>query len=117
MRWMIATLLLAGPLAAQTSVDCSNAGTQTDMNFCAKAGWEMSDAELNRLWSVVKPRADSEGWGAELLNQQRAWLVYRDTTCDFERDQYGGGSIAPLIYWQCMDRMTLWRNAELGQQQ
>lgn len=105
------TLALAGPAAAQH--DCSHATTQSDAGFCARAGWELSDAELNRLWGVVKPAADRVGTGAALLTAQRAWLRYRDATCDGERDQYAGGSIAPQIYWSCMDRLTMQRNAEL----
>jgi uncharacterized protein YecT (DUF1311 family) len=113
-RLLIAALLLAAaPAAAQTSVDCSGQQTQLDMNFCAKGGWEVSDAVLNRLWGEVKPAADRRGTGAALLEEQRAWLRLRDATCERERDQYAGGSIAPLVYWQCMDRMTIRRNAEL----
>ncbi|WP_298430888.1 lysozyme inhibitor LprI family protein [uncultured Jannaschia sp.] len=102
--------LMALPAAAQTSVDCSNRATQLDMNFCARDGWGVSDAELNRLWAEVKPLADRQGSGAALLDEQRAWLRRRDATCEGERDSYAGGSIAPLVYWQCMDRMTIARN-------
>lgn len=108
-----AGLVAATPAIAQTSKDCSNAGAQIDMNFCARAGWDISDAELNRLWREVKPAADARGRGQALLDAQRAWLRYRDATCEAERDQYAGGSIAPLVYWQCMDRLTIRRNAEL----
>lgn len=114
MRWAVLLLLSAAPATAQTSLDCSAMRTQVELTDCARQGAEIADAELNRLWSIAKPRADAQGIGAELLNQQRAWLVYRDTTCEFERDQYAGGSIAPMVYYQCIDRMTLWRNAELG---
>ncbi len=103
------------PAAAQVSLDCSNQTTQLDMNFCAKSGWELSDAELNRIWKIVKPQADARGQGDFLLNQQRGWLAVRDSTCEKERDQYAGGSIAPMVYWQCMDRMTINRNAQLRQ--
>ena len=110
---LILAALAAPPAAAQTSVDCSRQQTQLDMNFCARSGWEVADGELNRLWSVVKPAADRRGQGAALLQAQRAWLRYRDATCEAERDGYAGGSIAPLVYWQCMDRLTIARNAEL----
>lgn len=104
---------LAMPVAAQVSLECSGQQTQLDMNFCAKAGWEISDGELNAIWRVVKPQADARGQGERLLNEQRGWLAVRDTTCERERDQYAGGSIAGMVYWQCMDRMTIQRNAEL----
>lgn len=103
----------AGAAQAQVSIDCSTQPTQLDATFCAKAGWEVSDDELNRLWSVVKPAADRRGTGAALLDAQRGWLRYRDATCAGERDEYAGGSIADMVYWQCMDRLTIGRNAEL----
>ena len=108
-----AALLAAAPAIAQTSIDCSSRPTQTDMNVCARDGWNASDADLNRLWSQVKSAADRRGTGAALLAEQRAWLRRRDATCEAERNQYAGGSIAPMIYWQCMDRLTIRRNAEL----
>ena len=106
-------ILLAAPAAGQVSIDCSDRQTQLDLNFCARDGWGVSDAELNRLWAEVKPAADRRGFGAELLAEQRAWLRRRDATCEADRDGYAGGSIAPMIYWQCMDRQTIARNAEL----
>ncbi|PWJ20477.1 lysozyme inhibitor LprI family protein [Jannaschia seohaensis] len=108
-----AAVLAAAPATAQTSIECSNLMTQTELNFCARDGWAVSDAELNRLWKEVKPAADRRGQGQSLLNEQRAWLRLRDRTCEGERDQYAGGSIAAMIYWQCMDRLTIARNAEL----
>jgi uncharacterized protein YecT (DUF1311 family) len=112
-----ATLLLAaglaGPGAAQTSTNCTHLTAQIDIDFCSRDGWEIADRELNRLWGIVKPAADQRGMGQALLDEQRAWLRFRDATCEGERDAYAGGSIAPTVYWQCMDRLTLERNAAL----
>ncbi|MEM6306131.1 MAG: lysozyme inhibitor LprI family protein [Pseudomonadota bacterium] len=91
---------------------CSTAATQLDANFCAKAAWEDADRELNGLWRVLKPRADQAGWGGRLLTEQRAWIARRDGTCEAERAEYGGGSIAPMVYWRCMERLTRARNSE-----
>lgn len=110
---LAAAILAASPAMGQTSKDCSRMPTQLDANFCARDGWAISDAELNRLWGVVKPAADRRGTGQALLDAQRSWLRYRDATCEAERDEYAGGSIAPMIYWACMDRVTIQRNAEL----
>ncbi|MEM8850088.1 MAG: lysozyme inhibitor LprI family protein [Pseudomonadota bacterium] len=110
---LAAALFAAAPAFGQTSKDCSRMPTQLDANFCAKDGWAISDGELNRLWSVVKPAADARGTGQALLDAQRAWLRYRDATCEAEQNEYAGGSIAAMVYWSCMDRLTLQRNAEL----
>ena len=110
---VFAALVAASPGAAQEFRDCSWAPDQVSASNCAHDGWKDSDAELNRLWKIVKPRADARGAGQSLLNEQRQWLRFRDATCEGERAQFGGGTIAPQVYWSCMDRLTRARNAQL----
>ncbi|MGB7244231.1 MAG: lysozyme inhibitor LprI family protein [Sulfitobacter sp.] len=105
-------MFAAASVSAQNYRDCSNALSQLDATFCAKEGWEAVDAELNALWRIIKPQADAAGWGQSLLNEQRGWLKYRDAICEGERAQFQGGSIAPQVYWSCMDRLTRIRNYE-----
>ncbi|SDF39866.1 lysozyme inhibitor LprI family protein [Limimaricola pyoseonensis] len=106
-------LLLLPPLPASAQEDGPRCDPshQMGINFCAYEEWMAADAELNRLWRVVKPRADARGSGQALLNEQRAWLARRDATC--EPEQRSGGSAAPMFYWNCMEELTLRRNAEL----
>ncbi|SFG81362.1 Uncharacterized conserved protein YecT, DUF1311 family [Palleronia marisminoris] len=85
--------------------------TQLEMSFCAKDRWAVADDELNRLWRMVKPLADGQGHGAQLLQEQRDWLRRRDATCEPELS--GGGSAAPMTYWFCMEEMTAARNTAL----
>jgi uncharacterized protein YecT (DUF1311 family) len=108
---VVALAVFAAPAAAQR-VDCTLLATQLDMNECSNANWGIADAELNRLWGILKPAADAQGQGDALLTQQRAWLGERDRRCEAERDQFAGGSIAPLVFWNCMEARTLERNRE-----
>ena len=85
--------------------------TQLEMNICAKDRWAVADDELNRLWRMVKPLADRQGQGAQLLQEQRGWLRLRDATCEPELS--GGGSAAQMFYWFCMEEMTAARNSAL----
>lgn len=85
--------------------------TQREINICAHQKWVAADQELNRIWQDLKPRMDARGEGSALLEQQRAWLKTRDATCDPELA--AGGSAAQMIYWTCMEDMTLERNAVL----
>ena len=105
--------LTAAAATAQGARDCSHARSQVEASDCAAAGWAESDAELNRLWSIVKPAADARGRGKALLAAQRAWLTYRDATCTLESDRFQGGSIAPQVHAACLDRLTRQRNADL----
>ena len=104
--------MIAGGAYAQ-SAPCDRTMPQIDLNQCAADAWRVQDAELNRLWGIVKPAADARGQGQALLQAQRAWLGYRDSTCDAEAAQYAGGSIRPLVHADCLHRLTVQRNAEL----
>ena len=106
-----ALLWSAGAASAQ-QVNCATDQSQMALNICAQQAWQRADDDLNALWSVLKPRADAAGWGKRLLEEQRAWLRTRDARCEAERATYEGGSIAPLIFWTCMEEMTLSRNAD-----
>ncbi|SHJ65630.1 Protein of unknown function [Shimia gijangensis] len=44
------------------------------------------DAEMKELGSAAPSQAEA------LLAMQRAWIVFRDAKCDFERAQWGGGT-------------------------
>jgi uncharacterized protein YecT (DUF1311 family) len=103
-------LILGLGLPTASSARHCQGQTQRELNICAMTHWEVSDAELNRLWRMLKPRADAAGWGQRLLNEQRAWLKRRDAVCNAELS--GGGSAAHMFYWNCMDEMTRARNRE-----
>ncbi len=112
--WIVLACLLV-PLGgnAQQARNCSAAGDQMSATECAAEGYRAADAELNRIWRLVKSGADQRGKGQALLAAQRAWLAYRDAHCDFERDQFLGGSIAGQVFYSCLDRLTRQRNAVL----
>ncbi|THH36261.1 DUF1311 domain-containing protein [Aliishimia ponticola] len=83
------------------------------MNECAAAEYQRADAELNALWSYAKPSADQMGVGAQLLDAQRKWIAYRDAACTAEAEMFRGGSIQPLVWFQCMTRLTAQRSGDL----
>jgi uncharacterized protein YecT (DUF1311 family) len=100
--------------------DCVNPMTQLDMNFCAAWGAELSDRQLNIAYQKVRQsyrQSDSKEYGAlrlkNLTTAQLAWIKYRDTTCTWKASKFSGGSIAPMIYSGCIDRVTKLRTQEL----
>lgn len=109
------------PTRAQ-EIDCTDPQDQTSMNICAYRDWEAADRELNEVWPVIRNRlreSDSslpeELKGAEeaLLKSQRAWIDYRDGTCEAEGFQARGGTLEPLIVSSCLARLTRLRTTEL----
>jgi uncharacterized protein YecT (DUF1311 family) len=100
--------------------DCVNLKTQLDMNFCAAWGAELSDRELNAAYQRVRrsyQQSDSKTYRAlrlkHLTTAQLAWIKYRDTTCTWKASKFSGGSIEPMIYSGCVDRLTKVRTQEL----
>lgn len=45
-----------------------------------------TDKEMRDIGSAAPSQADA------LLAMQRAWITYRDATCDYERSHWGGGT-------------------------
>lgn len=48
---------------------------------------------------------------------QRLWIRFRDANCTAERELYGEGSAAPMVYAACLAADTRQRTAELKEMQ
>ena len=117
-----ALTLLAGPLLAQ-DLDCSRAMAQQELNQCAYRDWEAADAELNRVYKkVVAAYSEMDalmppeyGSAVESLRAgQRAWVTFRDKSCEAEGFIMRGGSAEPLLVFGCMRLLTLERIGHLN---
>lgn len=121
---MIAALLLLAAAPAEP-MDCANAGTQLELNLCARGDFEAADAELNAQWKLTTaymrerdkdytPGQDSyPSYFETLLAGQRAWLTYRDRHCLSESFEARGGSMQPMLISGCMTELTRARTAQL----
>ncbi len=92
--------------------NCQAPSTQTAMNLCAQVAYTEADTNLNRVYQSVKAAQTDSGQRA-LGTAEVAWISFRDLDCAFERDQYEGGSIAPMVYSNCLAERTRARTAEL----
>ena len=81
------------------------AQTQSEMNQTAYNDFKKADAELNQIYKkVIKILNEKEK--TLLIKAQKDWLVFRDSHCKFEIEQYDGGSIQPLMYSSCLSERT-----------
>lgn len=48
-----------------------------------------------------------------LLKAQRAWLTFRDAECKLEAVGEAGGTAQPMIFNQCLSRLTQLRTEQL----
>ena len=104
--------------------------SQLQMDQCADYEYKEADAHLNKVYSKAMQymtsdltQARSKGNEeqmkyeetaiASLKEAERAWLSYRDIQCNAAAQQYQGGSMAPMIYSQCLTQITEHRTAEI----
>ncbi|HZT60441.1 MAG TPA: lysozyme inhibitor LprI family protein [Pyrinomonadaceae bacterium] len=94
---------------------CDDARTQLDMNICADKQFKAADAELNRVYDQLAAKLEGD-LRAKLKTAEVSWLKYRDDNCGYEAGVYEGGSMRPMVYSFCLERMTKARTAELREQ-
>jgi uncharacterized protein YecT (DUF1311 family) len=99
--------------------------TTMGMGFCLSREWEWWDARLNVAYAALMElhaagdaRARAEGLEvpsvAEALRRmQRAWIAYRDASCDYERAQWSGGTGGGPATAACLMQHTGVRTLEL----
>ena len=104
--------------------------SQRQMDDCAAFQYKQADAHLNRVYrkavqymtddlAQAKKQRDQkqikyeETAIASLKEAERTWISYRDIQCKAAAQQYEGGSIAPMVYSQCLTTVTEHRTADL----
>jgi len=108
--------VLGAPGAAMAQAwDCTDIGSlpQQGINFCLAEEYAEWDAELNRVYRVVIAQlgpADEE----TLRVGQRAWITYRDNSCEVEASAMRGGSGEAMLRFACLARLTERRARDLA---
>jgi uncharacterized protein YecT (DUF1311 family) len=106
--------MIAAFLVALETSPCASAQTQSDLDVCWASQAKQADAALNVSYKKLQDGLTAMGVDPKpLVPPQMAWIAARDTTCTFEESLYEGGSIAPMIYSECVDRMTRARTQRL----
>ncbi len=97
--------------------------SQSQMAECADFQFKQADARLNKIYgNALKYMSDDlaraerrsdkmqmrfeETAITSLKDAERTWLSYRDIQCKAAGQQYEGGSMAPMIYSQCLRIVT-----------
>jgi len=95
-------------------------GGQMPGNTCSHEYAREIEDELNRVWQLAVPvirrqdaewvtKFDNPGYFDKVLEEQRAWIRYREAVCDLERFSWYDGSGAPYAYNKCMSDMAIER--------
>ena len=100
------------------------------MGDCAAFEYKQADSHLNQIYRRAMQYMTDDLVRAQKQNDQRqikyeetaitslkeaerTWLSYRDIQCKAAAQQYEGGSMAPMIYSQCLTKLTEHRTADL----
>lgn len=104
-----------GPVLADFAEDCfGTAVTQREMNRCAAQDLRLRGAELDMKLKTIRSGLGSES--ARAFNaSQHAWENWIELQCNWERDRAKGGSIAALLYLECLADQTRLRSQRLEQ--
>lgn len=94
-------------------VDCRNPKTQFDMNLCASQSARAADRQLNQTYQKAIAKFKGTPQEKQLVEAQASWIKFRDADCAFSRDRFKGGSMAPMVYAGCVDRLTQQRTKQL----
>jgi uncharacterized protein YecT (DUF1311 family) len=108
-------MIAAAMLLALASNPCASAQTtQMDLDVCWRDRAAQADAQLNAAYKNAGVELRKMGIDpGVLVPVQVAWISARDKTCAFESSMEAGGSIAPMMYSECVDRMTRARTARI----
>ena len=86
--------------------------TQTDMNIESGKRATAATEEMHRAVATVAEKLNNED-KALLAKSQDAWEEYRKVFCMLESNAAKGGTLAPLLYGNCSQRMAKARLQEL----
>lgn len=117
--FLLATVVVALPCAAQTADDpCfEKAQTQAQLNACAADSLKRADNELNRLFKQMTDRLANDKKARQLLVEaQRKWIGFRDAECSFQVMRSAGGSIQPMRQRMCQAAITQSRVVDFQKQ-
>ena len=104
-----------------SSQACMNAnslgGTTVGMGGCLDRERQYWDDRLNTAYRALRAREKSDdaanaGFAGHvskanaLRDMQRAWITFRDATCDYERAQWGGGTGGGPATLGCLMQLT-----------
>jgi uncharacterized protein YecT (DUF1311 family) len=111
------------PALADT-IDCNNANSTVEMNFCADKDYQAADKALNAAYAAALTQIQSRGdmekpydtksFEEAMRNAQRTWVAYRDADCrDLVAQEWSGGTGATAAILGCMTEKTIQRTKEL----
>ena len=99
-------------LGETDSALCQEAMTTVAMRECLELQYAKADGALNRIYQQLRSQLDKPRQ-AKLREAQRAWIVFRDTSVEFEASEEEGGSLYSITFLSVLLTKTEQRADEL----
>ncbi len=113
----LALFVAAGGAAADDAGEhCGERGTTRDIALCFQQVYEKADAELNALYRRLDDSLADASERALLQAAERAWIQYRDKSCEFETAGTRLGTIHPIVVSACLTEKAKVHIEELKRQ-
>lgn len=91
---------------------CSS-GVSMRMSRCAYYHFLASDIELNQTYKALMEKLTTERAKNRLKKAERAWLSFRDATCEYENVGWENGSGWGAVFNSCIEKLTKERTLKL----
>lgn len=91
---------------------CSS-GVTPYMRQCAYLNAVGEDIKLNETYQKLLRSLETPAAKQKLIKAQRAWLSFRDATCEYEAIAWTGGTGYGVVHSGCLAIMTSRRNQDL----
>jgi uncharacterized protein YecT (DUF1311 family) len=91
---------------------CKAPASNAEETQCFITASKVADEQLNQTYARVR-QVLSPDEQKDLQQAQLLWLKFRDANCSAERNLYGPGTAAPMVYAACLEADTRQRTAEL----
>src|ERR1700761_1507358 len=109
---LITLILVVASACAKASQSMCIGNVTEELEACAKANFEYSDQILNLTYNDLAAKLSPADKSA-LIQAEKAWLAYKDSTCQGAYNATSPGDEAGIDKWTCLDQITRARTGEM----
>lgn len=92
---------------------CNDLQTQADMTACSVETYEQVEQQQQTTYRTLF-NLMTETEQTYLIQSEGDWVLFRDAHCEFAASWYEGGSIQPMVLYDCLARVTRDRSVALA---
>jgi uncharacterized protein YecT (DUF1311 family) len=92
---------------------CNDQQTQADMTACSAETYEQVEQQQRTTYRTLF-NLMTETEQTYLIESEGDWVLFRDAHCEFAASWYEGGSIQPMVLYDCLASVTRDRSVALA---